>query len=157
MSFEKENFLRTRFIRHLQQLDPATLPVWGKMSVQQMIEHFSGEAVKVANGRYNAKEFLTPIDKRQKMMEFLLSEKPFKQNLKNPLLGEDPAPLRFNTVQAAIADLHGELIYFFEIFEKKPDLRTFNPFYGELNFDQNVQLLHKHALHHLAQFGVHPY
>ncbi|PZR25734.1 MAG: hypothetical protein DI535_16875 [Citrobacter freundii] len=157
MSFEKENFLRTRFIRHLQQLDPATPPLWGKMSVQQMIEHFSGDAVRVANGRYNATGILTPPDRRQKMMEFLLSEKPFKRNLTNPLLGEEPAPLQFNTVQAAIADLHGELIHFFEVFEKKPDLITLNPFYGELNFDQNVQLLHKHALHHLAQFGVHPY
>jgi len=157
MSFEKENFLRTRFVRYLQQLDPATPPLWGKMSVQQMIEHFSSVALKTANGRYNATAILTPPEQRPKMMEFLLSEKPFKKNLKNPLLGDEPAPLRFNTVQGAIADLHSELIYFFEVFEKSPLHTTRNPFYGDLNFDQNVQLLYKHAFHHLKQFGVQPY
>jgi hypothetical protein len=154
MSFEKENFLRTRFIRHLQQLDAATPPLWGKMSVQQMIEHFAGDALRVANGRLVVTEILTPPDQLNKMMEFLLSDKPFKKNLRNPLLGEDPAPLRFNTTQAAISDLHGELICFFELFEKNPSITTLNPFYGPLNFEQNVQLLHKHAFHHLRQFGV---
>ena len=38
MSFEKENFLRTKFVSYLQKLDPATAPRWGKMSVQQMID-----------------------------------------------------------------------------------------------------------------------
>ena len=157
MNFEKENFLRTRFIRHLQQLDPGTPPLWGKMSVQQMIEHFGRDAMRVANGSHSFTEIVTPAEHRSKMMDFLLSDKPFKKNLRNPLLGEEPAPVRFNTVQAAIADLHGELIHFFEVFEKKPDLVTRNPFYGDLNFEQNVQLLHKHALHHLRQFGVIPY
>lgn len=154
MSFEKENFLRTRLIRHLQQLDPATPPLWGKMSVQQMIEHFSYDALRVANGRYGATDVITPADQLSRMMDFLQSEKSFKKNLKNPLLGEEPAPLRFNTIQAAIADLHSELIFFFEVFEKRPTLTTLNPLYGELNFDQNVQLLYKHAIHHLRQFGV---
>ncbi len=157
MSFEKENFLRTRFIRHLQQLNPGTPPLWGKMSVQQMIEHFSTDALRVANGRHAFAEILVPAAQLPRMMEFLLSEKPFKRNLKNPLLGENPAPTKFNTVQAAIADLHGELIGFFEVFEQNPNLLTRNPFYGDLNFDQNVQLLYKHALHHLGQFGVYPY
>ncbi len=156
MSFEKENFLRTRFVRHLQQLDAATPPLWGKMSVQQMIEHFAGDALRVANGRLVADKILTPPDQLPKMMEFLLSEKPFKKNLRNPLLGDAPAPLRFNTTQAAIAELHGELIHFFEVFEKRPSMTTLNPFYGPLNFEQNVQLLHKHAFHHLRQFGVNP-
>ncbi|MET0462118.1 MAG: hypothetical protein ABW007_03155 [Chitinophagaceae bacterium] len=156
MSFEKENFLRTRFIRHLQQLNASTPPVWGKMSVQQMIEHFGGEVLQVANGRLVVQQTYTPAEQLPQMIEFLLSEKPFKKNLRNPLLGEDPSPVRFNTVQAAIANLHGELIHFFEVFEKNPVMTTLNPFFGPLNFEQNVQLLHKHALHHLRQFGVNP-
>jgi hypothetical protein len=35
-------------------------------------------------------------------------------------------------------------------------LTTRNPFFGDLNFAENVHLLHKHALHHLRQFGVVP-
>ena len=49
MSLEKENFLRTRFIVCLQQLDPNTHPLWGKMNVHQMIEHLT-DVLMVANG-----------------------------------------------------------------------------------------------------------
>ena len=156
MNFEKENFLRTKLVSHLQRLDPATPPRWGKMSVQQMIEHCGGDVIRTASGRLKIDKIITPPENLQRMIDFLISEKPFKENIKNPLLGEEPRPLRYKTVQAAIGALQQELIYFFEAFEKNPNLITRNPFFGDLNFDQNVQLLYKHSLHHLRQFGVEP-
>ena len=156
MSFEKENFLRTKLIRYFQQIDPATPPRWGKMNVQQMIEHFAGDAVRNASGHLKFDTILTPAEHLQRMREFMMSDKPFKENTKNPLLQEEPAPLRYRTVQGAIGALQQELIYFFEAFEKNPILTTRNPIFGDLNFEENVQLLHKHALHHLRQFGVVP-
>ena len=154
MSLEKENFLRTRLITYLQRLDPATPAKWGKMNVQHFIEHFAGDAVRTASGRLKFDSLHTPPERLQKMREFMLSEKPFHENTKNPLMGDEPAPLRYKTAQAAIGALQQELIYFFEVFEKDPLLTTRNPFFGDLNFDQNVHLLYKHAIHHLKQFGV---
>jgi len=151
---EKENFLRTRLITYLQRLDPATPPRWGKMSVQHMIEHYGGDAVRNASGRLKFDAIVTPPENLQRMREFMLSDKPFHENTRNPLMGEEPAPLRYQTIQAAIGALQQEMIYFFEAFEKDPRLITRNPFFGDMNFDQNVQLLYKHALHHLKQFGV---
>lgn len=156
MSLEKENFLRTKLIAYLQRLDAATPAKWGKMSVQQMIEHYAGDAVRNANGRLKIDSTITPPENLERMREFMMSDKPFKENTKNPLMGEDPATLRYKTVQAAIGALQQELIYFFEAFEKNPTLIIRNPFFGDLNFEQNVQLLYKHALHHLRQFGVEP-
>ena len=156
MSFEKENFLRTKLVKYLQQLNPATPPRWGKMNVQQMIEHLAGDVTPVASGRLKFDEILVPTENLQRMRDFLMSDKPFKENTKNPLLGEEPRPLRYKTVQAAIGALQQELIYFFEAFEKDHNLITRNPFFGDLNFEQNVQLLYKHSLHHLRQFGVEP-
>ena len=156
MSIEKENFLRTRLITYLQQLDPATQPKWGKMNVQQMIEHYAGDAVRNASGRLKTDKILTPAENLERMREFMMSDKPFKENTINPLMGEEPVPLRYNTIQAAIGALQLEVIYFFEAFEKNPQLITRNPFFGDLNFEQSVQLLYKHALHHLRQFGVEP-
>jgi hypothetical protein len=156
MSFEKENFLRTKLVPYLQRLDPATPPRWGKFSVQAMIEHFAGDALRNANGRLPIDKIITPPDRLDRMREFLMSDKPFKENTKNPLLGEEPEPLHFKTVQAAIGALQQELIGFFEVYEKDPNKVTRNPFFGDLNFEQNVQLLYKHALHHLRQFGVEP-
>ncbi len=154
MSFEKENFLRTKLVACLQRLDPATPPLWGKMSVQSMIEHYSGDAVRNASGRLKFDKVLTPPEQLERIREFVLSEKPFKENTQNPLMGKEPAPLHFKTVQAAIGALQQELIYFFEVYEKNPNLVVLNPFFGEFNFEQNVHLLYKHALHHLRQFGV---
>jgi hypothetical protein len=156
MSIEKENFLRTRLVSYLQQLDPATPPHWGKMNVQQMIEHYACDALRNANGGLKFENIMTPPDNLGRMREFLMSEKPFKENTNNPLMGEDPAPLRYQTVQAAIGTLQEELICFFDVYDKNPDKIIRNPFFGDLDFEQNVQLLHKHALHHLKQFGVVP-
>jgi hypothetical protein len=156
MSIEKENFLRTKLIVYLQRLDPVTQPRWGKMNVQQMIEHYAGDAVQNASGRLKTDTIMTPPENLERMREFMMSNKPFKEDTKNPLMGEAPAPLRYKTVQGAIGALQQELIYFFEAFEKNPELVTRNPFFGDLNFEQNVQLLYKHALHHLRQFGVEP-
>jgi hypothetical protein len=156
MSIEKENFLRTRLVTLLQQLPPATEARWGKMNVQQMIEHLGGDAFRTASGRLVFEKILTAPEQLARMRAFMMSEKPFKENIVNPLMGEDPLPLRYKTVQGAIGALQQELIIFFEIFEKNPLLITRNPFYGDLNFDENVQLLYKHALHHLRQFGVEP-
>lgn len=156
MSLEKENFLRTKLVPCLQRLDPATPPRWGKMSVQAMIEHFGGDSVRNASGRLKFDKIITSPGHLDRLREFMMSDKPFKENTVNPLLGEEPAPLRYKTVQAAIGALQQELIYFFEAFEKDPNLITRNPFFGDLNFEQNVQLLYKHALHHLRQFGAEP-
>lgn len=156
MSLEKENFLRTKLVTYLQQLDPSTPPIWGKMSVQHMIEHFGGDAVRNANGRLKMDRILTPPERLDAMRDFMMSEKPFKENTNNPLMSEEPAPLRYKTVQAAIGALQQELIYFFEAYAANPQMIIRNPFFGDLNFEQNVQLLYKHALHHLRQFGVEP-
>ena len=119
-----------------------------------MIEHFGGEAIRNASGRLKIDTIHTPLANLAKFREFMMSEKPFRENTNNPLLPEEPRSLRYKTIQAAIGALQLELIYFFEAFEKNPNLTTRNPIFGDLNFDQNVQLLYKHALHHLRQFGI---
>ena len=155
MNFEKENFLRTKFISLLQQLKTGTQPLWGKMNARQMIEHFT-DVMMVASGKIKL-PIVAPADKLSRLREFMMSEKPFKENTKSPVLGEEPAPLRKHTKEASIGKLQEEIIYFFEAFEKNPGMKTTNPVFGELDFDMNVQLLHKHALHHLKQFGIEVY
>lgn len=122
------------------------------MNAQQMVEHFI-LAVKNASGKlklpqYNQGEIL------QKSRAFIFSEKPFMENTKNPLLAEEPLPVHYPSMQAAIEKLKLELQYLVDVFTKDPALVTLNPFFGELDFQGNIQLLHKHALHHLKQFGL---
>ena len=156
MSLEKENFLRTKLVGYLQRIDPATPPRWGRMTLQHMIEHFAGDAVRNANGKVRISEMHFPPETVEKLRSFMMSDKPFPENTRNPLMAEEPAPLHFRTVQGAIGALQQELIYFFQVYEENPGMVIRNPFYGDLNFEENVQLLYKHALHHLKQFGVEP-
>ena len=79
MSLEKENFLRTKLVSCLQRLDPATPPRWGKMSVQQMIEHYAGDAVRNASGRLKIDTIITLPENLGRMREFMMSDKPLKK------------------------------------------------------------------------------
>lgn len=154
MTIEKENFLRTKLVPCLQRTDPATTPRWGKMSLHQMIEHLA-DVMKVANGKIKM-DIVTPAAKLPLYHDFMMSDKPFKENTKSPVLPEEPLPLRTHTIQAAIGKLQEEVIAFFEAFDKNPALRTTHPVFGDLDFNENVQVLYKHTLHHLKQFGVEP-
>jgi len=152
-SAEKTEFLKFRFIPLLKQIRSDTTPQWGKMTLQQMVEHFS-ESVRIASGKTAHIDFVFPPDQLQKNREFVLSEKPFRENTPNPLMPEVPAPVVNVSTEEAMSELDKEIKFFFTVFEKNNLQVTRNPFFGDLNFEQNVHLLHKHALHHLRQFGV---
>ena len=153
MNAEKSDFLKHRLIPLLRQIPSDRSPQWGKMTLQQMIEHFA-DYTRMASGKTPYAEIITPAENLQRMRDFVMSEKPFRENTSNPLLPEVPAPVRNHSVEEALQELDSEIKFFFSVFEKNNLQVTRNPFFGDLNFEQNVQLLHKHALHHLKQFGV---
>ena len=57
-------------------------------------------------------------------------------------------------MKSAVEKLQSELDYFFDVFKKDPSLKTKNAFFGELDYEMNIQLLNKHFRHHLKQFGL---
>jgi hypothetical protein len=152
MNEEKLHFLKKEFAPLLEQIEGEAKGNWGVMNGQQMVEHFC-DAVKNASGK-----LILPLintgEALEKSRAFLFSEKPFKENTKNPLIAEIPPALRKPNMKAAIEKLQEDLKYFFYVFENNPELKTRNPFYGELDYAGNVQLLYKHALHHLKQFTI---
>lgn len=153
MQTAKAHFLTKEFIPLLKGIPVEAAPHWGKMNVQQMVEHFA-DAVRVAAGSMQNNPVITPAENIPKMQAFLLSDKPFRENTRNPLLPEAPPPVRFASVAEALNDLQAALDAFFQAFYTDQNSTTRNPLFGELNFDMNVQLLYKHAVHHLRQFGV---
>ena len=153
MDTAKAHFLKKDFIPLLKSIAPDTAPHWGKLSLQQMIEHFA-DAVRIAASTASDVTIVTPEEHLPKMQAFIMSEKPFRENTRNPLLPETPSPVRHASVAEALNDLQAALDAFFETFYTNENRTTCNPIFGELNFDHNIQLLHKHAVHHLRQFGV---
>ena len=149
---EKADFLRNQYTKILLELDENTPAKWGKMNVQQMIEHMS-DYVRIANGK-TAMEIITAEDMLPRLQGFLASEKPMRENTPNVLLPDTPPPVRHATKQEAVEELQSELDHFFAVHEQEAGRVTANPFFGNLDFDHQVQLLHKHGTHHLRQFGA---
>jgi hypothetical protein len=153
MNEEKLQFLKHRLVTLLRQVPSDTPPQWGKMTLQQMVEHFS-DSVRIASGKTSYTDIVTPEVHLDKMRNFLVSDKPFRENTLNPLMPEVPAPVRNRSAEEAINELKAEIADFFSFFDNNPVQTTRNPIFGDLNFEENVQLLYKHALHHLKQFGI---
>src|SRR5687768_6709883 len=93
MEISKADFLKNQFVALVKQIASDTLPAWGKMTLQQMIEHFT-DSVRIASGKSVHLELVTPASQIQKMQEFLMSDKHFRENTLNPMLSEVPAPVR---------------------------------------------------------------
>jgi hypothetical protein len=148
----KANFLKNDYTKVLTKLDAAASPKWGKMNVQQMIEHIC-DYVRIANGK-TPMDVITEAERIPRMRAFLESEKTFPENTPNVLLADTPPPHRHATKEEAIAELQHEIDHFFEVFTNEPEKKLNNPFFGELNYDLQVLLLYKHSTHHLRQFSA---
>ncbi|MBL7773752.1 MAG: DinB family protein [Chitinophagaceae bacterium] len=151
---QKLDFLQHDFPKYLEALDIHTIPVFGKMNVQQMIEHMA-YAFQQANGKLVIPN-TQPDSVTEKMYLFMMSDRPFKDNTPNPNLPVEPEPAKFASKQEAIDALRSEIQTFISVFKEDETLRIVNPFFGNLNFQEWVHLLHKHALHHLRQFNIIP-
>jgi hypothetical protein len=152
MDQSKVTFLKKDFVYQLKHLAPDAPPKWGKMNGQQMVEHFV-HSVKVASGKVQLPDVYNE-EQMQKGLAWVMTDKPFRENTVNPALPGTPAAPLHATMQQSIEELQQELNYFFDLFEKKPGLRIRNFLFGDMNFEEQVQLLYKHAQHHLKQFGL---
>ena len=152
MTEEKKSFLKNDLVLILRKLKGDEIGKWGKMNAQQIAEHVSA-FFKVSTQRIKF-PLTTPEEHLPKYKEFLFSDKEFRENTKAPVLPEEPLPLHYTSMQQALDELTKSKNDFFEFFKDDASKTTLHPAFGELNFDEWVQLHHKHAVHHLKQFGL---
>ncbi len=137
-------------LKRIEQLDEHKQPLWGKMTVAEMLNH-SQRPLKVANGRMTFTEspnaFMRLIFRFYK--QEMYNDKPWKQNL--------PTVKDFKVEAYDSIDKEKEkLIECVNEFQKK-DLNLHwpkHPFFGEFTTDQWGKMQYKHLDHHLRQFGV---
>ena len=149
---DKLNFLKTDFITLLKQLKGDEKPKWGVMSAQQMIEHMGGSFLNAAGIIKIAQA--TPNEQLPAFKSFMMSDKEFRPKTKNPTLSENGYPLQFSDIPTAIAKLEKAIVRFENHFAADPNKTELNAIFGELNFEEAVQLLYKHSRHHLRQFAL---
>ncbi len=151
---EKEQFIKEMFPAFVQKANAAAAAQWGKMDFQQMLEHVA-DFFQVSTQKQHY-PLVSPPEHMPKLKEFLMSDKQFRENTKAPanIIGEEPFPHRYETVEKAKQELLAEVNYFFQLYADEPDLTAVHPVFGELNYEEWVRLHYKHVTHHLRQFGL---
>ena len=151
---EQLNFLKNEYIQIIQKADTSAQPQWGKMDFQQMLEHVA-DFFQVSTQKQHY-PLVSPPEHMPKLKEFLMSNKQFRENTKAPanIIGEEPFPYKYATVDEAKQELASEVDYFFQLYNDEPALTAVHPVFGELNFEEWVRLHYKHVTHHLRQFGL---
>ncbi|GAB2841705.1 DinB family protein [Ferruginibacter profundus] len=154
MDTTKLDFIQQQFPLLLHSLSASTQGNWGKMNAQQMIEHVTG-FFKVSSGKLHF-PLVSPSEHLPKLKAFLLSDKEFRENTKAPtsVIGEEPLPVRTNTMEEAINALQQSIDEFVDYFKGDDYKTTLHPVFGELNFEEWVLLHYKHVVHHTKQFGL---
>ena len=135
----------------LSKLEDGSKPLWGEMSAQRMVEHLA-DALKVSNGKLKV-EMAVSEDKLDRVVSFLLSDKPMAKNIEVSFAGKN-VPLRHEEMDLAIDEVVEEWIDFEELFASQDGLKISHPYYGPLDFEQWLRLHAKHFTHHFEQFGV---
>ncbi len=154
MDQHKALFIRTTFIALVNGLSADTTPLWGKMSVQQMVEHVTG-FFKVSTDELHF-PLVTPEEHLPKFKEFLMSDKQFRENTKAPVLPEEPLHVTEPDLKTAIKHLQSAIDAFFSFYDCHPDKKIAHPVFGPLNHEEWVLLHYKHVTHHARQFGLLP-
>ena len=136
----------------LENLQPETKQLWGKMSAQHMVEHLI-LAVRTGNGKLNLGCF-NPPEKLPTLKRFLLSGRPLPKEFINPIIGENLMPLEYENLDEAKKVLMQEVDDYYKYFEDNPDAVLLNPTFGELNKEEWEVFHTKHFTHHFGQFGI---
>ncbi len=140
----------TEIINRINKLEPTTKPLWGKMTVEQMLAH--------CNVAYE----MVYEDKHQKpnaIVKFIL-----KSLVKNKVVTDAPYPKSSNTApQFIIKDTREfaiekeRLVNYItktqQLGESYFDGKESHSF-GVLNKNEWNNMFYKHLNHHLSQFGV---
>ena len=149
----KVHFFKQEYIPLLHKLTAGQKGVWGKMDGQQMVEHMR-DVLKLANGKIVLPLMNTDPDKLAKARDFMMSNEHFKENTRVPVMPEDPRAHKYASLDEAIAKTETELHDVFTAYADQPGKKLMHPMFGELDYEQQIHYLYKHAQHHLRQFGL---
>ncbi len=147
------DFFENHLDGFLKKLTPDLRPLWGKMTSQHVVEHLAW-VVGGSAGKWTSPVF-TPAEKLPKYRLFVYTNIAIKPGFNTPLLdpGELPA-LALPSLDDAVEDFWQAWADFEGFFLQNPKLTPNHPVFGPLSGDEWRRFHFKHAVHHLAQFGL---
>ncbi|MDB5230623.1 MAG: hypothetical protein JWN76_1428 [Chitinophagaceae bacterium] len=136
-------------LNRVSNLSADTKPLWGKMSVAQMVAHCQAPTEIALGDKKLKKSFIGflfgKIAKKQ-----LLEEKPFKKSLPTAPEFVVKNERKFEQEKQKLETLIHRLV----IADKDLIASHIHPFFGKMTAEQWGILNYKHLDHHLRQFGA---
>ena len=147
------NFLDEEEVRAtLSKLSKESVPIFGKMNAQQMVEHLSA-ITKIANGNWKVDVFVSD-EKTARRKPFLDTDNELQQGFRASFLSDEPNALKFDSLAEAIDDLIYQIVYFEAVFRDDKNRTVVHPFFGELDYEYWKKFQVKHFTHHFKQFNL---
>jgi hypothetical protein len=84
----------------------------------------------------------------------MMSNEQFKENTRVPVMPEEPRAHKYASMEEAISKAEAELNDIFAVYTADPSKKLMHPMFGELDYEQQIHYVYKHAQHHLRQFGL---
>ncbi len=137
---------RQEILDRINKLTADSKPLWGKMSVAQMLAHNVIPMELALNNKKPARLFMGKIIGGF-VKKVLLSPKPFKKN------SFTPKEFKIDTEQD-FTEQKNRVLETINKFKKRAITDKVHPFFGEMSEEEWGQLQYKHLDHHLQQFGV---
>jgi len=139
-----------QIIERIQALKPNSLPLWGKMTVAQMLAHCNVTYEMVFENKHPKPNFLLQLILRRFVKKIVTSEVPYKRNSRT-------APAFLITSNKDFETEKSRLIYHIQqtqqLGETHFDQKQSHSF-GALTTTEWNNMFYKHLDHHLTQFGV---
>ncbi|WP_316835424.1 hypothetical protein [Pedobacter nutrimenti] len=140
---------RKQLESHFLKLQPNTLPIWGKMTPQQMVEHLIDQ-VQYTNGK---KEPFCEVPEEEANKAKQINIYTNVEIPRNVVFGTAQEQLLYPSLSAAIQQLMAELDDFDQYFTK-PGRTAIHGGFGPMNYKEWLIWHDKHFFHHLKQFGL---
>ncbi len=138
-------------IRRIHQLSPATTPLWGKMTADQMLAHCNVSYEYVFEPeKYKPTPAIIKLVLKLFLKDKVVNEAPYKQN----------TPTGPDFKITARKDFEAEKARLIHFLEKVADLGPAHfegknsHSFGKLTATEWNNMFYKHLNHHLSQFGV---
>jgi oxepin-CoA hydrolase / 3-oxo-5,6-dehydrosuberyl-CoA semialdehyde dehydrogenase len=147
----RESFLRHEVVQAVERLGQASVPRWGRMHPQEMIEHLLW-AFELSTGEARI-ECPVPEAEWPRIKKFLYDNSPTPREFMNPALAAGLPPLRYRSLGEATKALAQELGGFLDGPRSDGQLYA-HPIFGPIGYDGWHRTHYKHTYHHLVQFGL---
>ena len=137
-------------IQRINNLKPDSQPKWGKMNVGQMLAHCNVTYEMVYEDKHPAPKGLMKFIIKALVKNTLVSETPYKHNLRTAPAFLMTTDKDFNAEKARLT---GYINKTQQLGEKEFDGKESLSF-GKLTVTEWNNMFYKHLDHHLSQFGV---